>query len=182
MASSHNVKLWRARFKQRIVDEFGGKCSICSYNKCAAALELHHLDPTLKDPSFSKFRSSPSAIEKVAKELTKCILVCANCHREIHYNNLEVPNKPSIFDEVAYLTKYKVKSKEKKTLKEVAIEKQLINWAAEYANLIKLKDTENISFVQIAKIYKVSDKTIAKHYYKAKKYSEVAELVNASDC
>lgn len=57
-------------------------CSICGYNKCLAALEFHHLDSEEKDFQISKGYSY--SFERIKKELEKCILVCANCHREIH--------------------------------------------------------------------------------------------------
>jgi hypothetical protein len=60
----------------------GGKCSICGYNKCMQALEFHHLDPNQKDIGVSTNLSTN--FDKLKKEVEKCILVCANCHREIH--------------------------------------------------------------------------------------------------
>ena len=58
----------------------GGCCSICSYDKSIAALEFHHTNPETKEENINKFTSWP----KVEKELEKCILVCSNCHRELH--------------------------------------------------------------------------------------------------
>lgn len=54
-------------------------CSICGYNKCAAALEWHHPGQN-KEGNPSDFKS----IEKFFLEIEKCEVVCANCHREIH--------------------------------------------------------------------------------------------------
>lgn len=59
----------------------GGKCAICGYNRCLLALEFHHLDPLEKDFSISSRMTSWKAI---VKELDKCVLLCANCHREVH--------------------------------------------------------------------------------------------------
>ena len=63
----------------------GNKCSICNYNKCPAALEFHHLDPTQKEFGISDSRNN-TLNQKVKDELDKCILVCSNCHKEIHYD------------------------------------------------------------------------------------------------
>lgn len=73
------------RKKIDAVNFFGGKCQICGYNRCIDALEFHHLDEKDKEaePSHIIMRWS---WEKALKELKKCILVCANCHREIHEN------------------------------------------------------------------------------------------------
>ena len=56
-------------------------CSICGYDKCGAALEWHHTeDNKLENPSNVLKRSWEAYLE----ETSKCILVCSNCHREIH--------------------------------------------------------------------------------------------------
>lgn len=86
-----NVIAWRKRKKIDAVAYKGGKCSICSYDKCIAALEFHHLDPTQKDFGISKDGTTRSW-ELIKAELDKCILVCANCHREIH-NKLQLENE-----------------------------------------------------------------------------------------
>ena len=62
----------------------GGSCEICGYNKCVAALDFHHTDPNCKD--FQISRSHTKSLAKVKPELDKCILLCSNCHRELHYN------------------------------------------------------------------------------------------------
>jgi transposase len=73
--------------KQRAVNYMGGKCSECGYNNCIRALEFHHVDPTKKSETYNKrFRSW--SFERQKKELENCILVCANCHREIHSQDL----------------------------------------------------------------------------------------------
>lgn len=73
----------RQKIKEMSVEYKGGSCQKCGYNKSLSALEFHHLDPNEKDFSLSK-GGHCSSWEKVKKELDKCILVCANCHREIH--------------------------------------------------------------------------------------------------
>lgn len=60
----------------------GGKCEICGYAKCKQALEFHHLTGK-KDFGISA-KGYTRSWEKVQQEISKCVLVCANCHREIH--------------------------------------------------------------------------------------------------
>ncbi len=79
----------RRLYKQSLVDYKGGKCCICGYNKCLSSLQFHHLDPTKKDFTISS--KSSTSIEKIKLELDKCILVCANCHGEIHSNQVTYP-------------------------------------------------------------------------------------------
>ena len=71
--------------KQRAVEYMGSACSICGYNKSIAALDFHHTDPKEKD--FGIAQIGTWTWSKIKQELDKCILVCANCHRELEYNN-----------------------------------------------------------------------------------------------
>jgi predicted HNH restriction endonuclease len=66
-----------------MVEYKGGSCVKCGYKKCIGALEFHHIDPSKKDFTLSHLKSSKFD-DKIKNELDKCILVCANCHREIH--------------------------------------------------------------------------------------------------
>lgn len=68
--------------RQAGIDFLGGKCSSCGYSKCSKALEFHHLDPSVKDSNFKTSRGW--AVERLLKELETCVLLCANCHREVH--------------------------------------------------------------------------------------------------
>jgi hypothetical protein len=72
----------RRRLKEKSVNYKGGCCSICGYDKCLKALQFHHLDPNEKD--FAISHCSTTKWEVVREELDKCILVCSNCHFEIH--------------------------------------------------------------------------------------------------
>ena len=66
--------------KRKAVAYKGGKCQVCGYFKCQAALEFHHTGQ--KD--FTIANSALSSFEKIKKELDKCVMLCANCHREKH--------------------------------------------------------------------------------------------------
>ena len=72
------------KHKETLVYYKGGKCEICEYNKCIAALDFHHLNPKEKDPNWEKMRHWTP--ERVKKEVDKCKLLCKNCHTELHYN------------------------------------------------------------------------------------------------
>lgn len=76
----------RLRNKRKYIIElkrmFGGKCSLCNYDKCLTSLHFHHLDPSKKENKVSILLNGSS--KKAAfEEAKKCILVCANCHGEI---------------------------------------------------------------------------------------------------
>jgi DNA-binding CsgD family transcriptional regulator len=88
--NSELIQNWRIDRKIKLISYKGGKCEICGYSKSLRALQFHHLDPKEKDFSIS---GSSFSFEKLKKEVDKCILVCANCHSEIHDSQLENINK-----------------------------------------------------------------------------------------
>lgn len=95
---STGVKRWRKVTKERMVAAMGGACQGCGYDTCHAALEMHHIDPKQKDFGFGKVTANPKAWPLIVAELAKCVLVCANCHREIHAGVREVPAIRAVFD------------------------------------------------------------------------------------
>ncbi len=64
------------------------ECEICGYDRVLHALELHHLDATEKEIDPSQMKSFQEV--KIVQEMEKCQLLCANCHREAHYINLDL--------------------------------------------------------------------------------------------
>lgn len=72
----------RKKVKELAVEYKGGKCHICHYSKCIGALELHHIDPTQKSFGIGA-KGYTRSWDKVRSELDKCVLLCANCHREV---------------------------------------------------------------------------------------------------
>ena len=79
----------RRTIKALAIDYKGGKCQICGYDKYQGALDLHHKDRKQKEFSISDNGHSRSW-ERVKKELDKCMLVCANCHREVEAGIISV--------------------------------------------------------------------------------------------
>jgi len=69
--------------KEKAVEYMGGKCCKCGYKKCFAALDFHHIDPEQKEHQWNTLRFQ--SWDKIVEELKKCILVCKNCHTEIHW-------------------------------------------------------------------------------------------------
>lgn len=83
--NNKKLRYKRYNFKIDCIIYKGGKCSKCEYNKCIDALDFHHLNPEEKDFEISKAKTFN--LENVKDELDKCILLCANCHREEHSRN-----------------------------------------------------------------------------------------------
>lgn len=76
--------------KRKCLNYKGDKCVICGYHKCVGSLSFHHLDPTQKDFRLSRWTGG-SFSEKIKKELDKCVLLCSNCHGEVHAGITELP-------------------------------------------------------------------------------------------
>lgn len=79
----------RRVLKLRAIECCGGKCQLCGYSKHPGVLDFHHVDPTTKSFGISSggFSRSWANIEQ---EVKKCVLVCANCHREIELGIIEL--------------------------------------------------------------------------------------------
>lgn len=96
---SENVISWRIRTKERIIQSFGGSCGICGYKKCHRSLDLHHINPNEKDFPIGRIRANPISWSSIVVELRKCVLLCRNCHGEIHDGVTELPSNVSRFNE-----------------------------------------------------------------------------------
>ncbi len=77
------VATGRDKIKAIAISVFGAyECSSCGYSKCDSAIHFHHLSPSQKLFQVSNMHSYSDA--DIEKEIRKCILLCANCHAELH--------------------------------------------------------------------------------------------------
>ena len=77
------VQKRRRKVREMAIEYLGGRCTRCSYDRCAEALEIHHLESSDKDFGISD-KGYTRSWNRVREELRKCELLCANCHREVH--------------------------------------------------------------------------------------------------
>ena len=77
------------KVKETLVAEAGGRCRLCGYSRCLAALEFHHLDPATK--RFGLSRRGARSIAALRSEARKCVLLCSNCHAEVEAGASELP-------------------------------------------------------------------------------------------
>lgn len=145
---SEHVKIWRKRTKLRAVAAFGNKCCICNYERCAGALEFHHLEPDGKD--FGISHGDTMSWSKVVAELRKCVMLCSNCHKEVHAGLVSIPNNANRFDETYddYRKNYPVEIDYKRK----------VDWT----KIDLLKELETKSLQQIADQLKCSKSNIVK--------------------
>lgn len=193
--SYENVKNSRTRLKERIIYVMGGECQCCGYKKLNSALELHHL--VSQEKEFTVASNTNIAWSSVRKEIQKCILVCANCHREIHaglINNETL--KSSFIEEKAIEIDELITSIKQKEIfycKNCGVEiykgsKLCVKCFAEQRRRVErptrleLKNLiRTTSFSQIARIYSVSDNAIRKWCISENLPSKVSEIRNYTD-
>ena len=80
---SEIISNFRRKRKKDLVEYKGGRCEKCGYDKSVWSLHFHHLNSNEKEFNLSK-NGNCRSLEKDKKEVDKCILVCSNCHGEIH--------------------------------------------------------------------------------------------------
>lgn len=183
--SAKNVKEWRKNTKQKLIACMGSKCQICNYYKSTNALEFHHIDPSQKDFGFASIRANPKNWGAIKEELEKCILLCSNCHREVHDNITKLPEQYQHFDESIlqlpeniYLLKAakttycpvcnKLKENSNITCSRECANKRtgIIQW--DLYDLIDMIENQKIPKVVIAEQIGCSDAAVAKRYKKLK--------------
>lgn len=86
MGNVQAVSDFRRRRKENLIRVLGSRCCLCGYDKCVSALEFHHINPEQK--SYQLSSGNCHKIEDDLTEAKKCVLVCANCHREIHTSDI----------------------------------------------------------------------------------------------
>ena len=95
--------------KEELVKYKGGKCEVCGYDKCIDALEFHHINKDTK--SFGIGGRLTRSLNELKKEADKCILVCSNCHREIHYKENKAKRDAYYFSQNKFYEEHKERGK-----------------------------------------------------------------------
>lgn len=72
-----------------LIQKLGGKCCKCGYDRNITALEFHHKDPETKSFNLDQRKISNTKLDILLEEVDKCILVCANCHRELEHPDMK---------------------------------------------------------------------------------------------
>lgn len=80
----------RREIKRVLVEEAGGSCVICGYERHMEALQFHHLDPSTKEFHLGQGGVSRS-LARCRAEARKCALLCANCHAEVEAGKTVMP-------------------------------------------------------------------------------------------
>lgn len=84
------VSKYRKTKKEKLVQQFGGQCEMCQYSKCNRALHFHHVFPETKEFGIGS-KGICRSKESVQKEVSKCALLCSNCHSEVEEGVTPIP-------------------------------------------------------------------------------------------
>lgn len=174
--SSDNVKKWRKSVRAKLVKALGSRCVICEYSKCINALELHHIDPSIKEFTLGRIIANPTKLEHIIKEAKKCILLCANYHREFHAGQITTLPSP-IYDFTSIETEIyinltpclicgKLKSPQHKTCSYKCAGR--LQYRVDWKNidLIKLLENNGYNFTKVGDILGVSGTAVNKQFKK----------------
>ena len=93
--------------KIQLIELKGGGCCKCGYNKNIAALEFHHVDENKKELVLDRRTLSNNSLETILKEIDKCIILCANCHREHHNPECDIDVVKKFIKNTPYKEKLK---------------------------------------------------------------------------
>lgn len=164
---SMSVQKRRYKVKEMAIAYRGGKCEKCGYNKCNGALEFHHLDPSKKDFAIGN-KGYTRSWEKIREELDKCIMLCANCHRELHWEAqaakrqeiMSISKRMAIFEHCFTCGKI---TKNKKYCSKKCTRKTVIRPSYEQLK----QDLAESNYCAVGRKYGVSDNAIRKwiRYY-----------------
>lgn len=166
----------------------GDKCQHCEksisevlsrYGVIKRIFEFHHIKPELKDPNYSNLIKQKTSTKQL-KELDKCVLLCAECHKILHSQNDNVELelrialnerviskkisgwlitdhiskiKKFITDEAYLLQPYVLKTKNKE---EIYIAFEILNEPSILFNLVNnLDDNDELSLYSLANMTQV---------------------------
>ena len=188
------VKDSRKNRKEDILYVMGEKCCLCGYDKAKTTLELHHIEPEEKEFTIGKCLNR--AWDILHSEIQKCVLVCANCHREIHEGLITeelissyIPERGQEIDKKIYDFKRKkvhycidcgaeISSDTTRCTKCANLNARVVERPSrdELKTLIR-----TCSFVEIGRHYGVTDNTIRKWCLSCNLPSKKAEIKKISD-
>ena len=199
MSNGKDIINYRRRRKSNLIQVCGGKCCICGYDKTNSALEFHHINPDEK--KYGIAQGNCHDLEKDLEEVRKCILVCANCHREIHdglYKEEQLKQLQIYNEEIANkLRQDKLKLQTKTIYTCASCGKEITRYSksglceecvrkasrvVERPTREELKQLiRNKPFTQIGQMYGVSDKAITKWCKKENLPSKKKDINNMND-
>lgn len=88
----NNVRYARRNrlFIRRVAMKYG--CQKCGYKKCFEALHFHHIGK--KSFCISAAPKMKTSMKRLKDEMRQCVILCANCHAEVHADVTQLAEVP----------------------------------------------------------------------------------------
>lgn len=191
MSNIQQVVEFRRNRKDLLVKLKGGRCCICGFSAFNEALEFHHVNSDLKKYAISN--GDCHGLKSDIEEISKCALLCANCHRGVHAKILSIPENWDYLDQKLAQEELSKLTKKKNYCKFCGKE---ISSDANYCKVCAYKKARKVqrpsrkelkdlikttSFVKIGQLYSVSDNSIRKWCKNYNLPSKKSEILKISD-
>ena len=168
------IQRWRTKARQWATKYCGDKCQLCGYDSYIGNLVFHHIDPATKQGEVCRLIARCQSWATILTEINKCVLVCHNCHGEIHAGLKQCPEIDinarqeilASFEKPLPLTKQFHRCPCSKIIKRTIkfcskrcyyLHRQVIAWPENLPDLVK-----STSKCAVALALGVSDKAVAK--------------------
>tara|TARA_Y100000034_G_C6865923_1_gene394648 strand:+ start:633 stop:1019 length:387 start_codon:yes stop_codon:yes gene_type:complete len=84
---------WNNRRKKELKDKLDEYRKTCKCKRCGedhpACLDFHHIDPETKEGGMGWLISRRGfSWNRVLEEIGKCEVLCSNCHRKLHWEEV----------------------------------------------------------------------------------------------
>lgn len=185
MSNKKAVVIFRQRVKLALMSGFGDKCQMCHNSFPPEVYEFHHINPEEKEFGIASMGQSRSQL-RIANEAEKCAMLCANCHRLVEHSQKGLFSLKKDFNRDIYFSAIselngsaeRARKKEYERVKKelVIANKSLQPTREELKSLIR-----NRPFLQIGKLYGVSDNAVRKWCLKHSLPNKVSEIKKISD-
>lgn len=176
MSKPQDVVNFRKRVKTALVESFGNKCQFCQISYPQSVYDFHHLNPAEKDFNVGS-QSTTRSKASVAEEAKKCVMVCANCHRLIEHEGLNIEHLSCNFnEEIYYATLDNLAGRNKEI-----IESRPKPITKKPPRDILKEQIRSMPFLQIGKMYEVSDNCVRKWCKSYNLPSRVTDIKQISD-
>lgn len=183
-SNARYVMAYRRRIKTALVYACGNECELCRHTYPQWVFEFHHIDPSLKSFSIANASTTRSK-QACAREAKKCVMLCANCHREVEYSGQQFSfisrfnedlffNKMDELNGVAKRKRKQVYKEQKRMLSEQR--KSAKPSRAELKQLLRSN-----TMTSIGALYGVSDNAVRKWARKYSLPSKMSDIKQYSD-
>lgn len=173
MGNVQAVTDFRRKRKENLIKVLGSCCCLCGYNKCVGALEFHHIEP--KNKTYQLSSGNCHKLEDDLEEAKKCILVCSNCHREIHTTNIY--KDVNLWEYQVYDYEYVNKLMEQSQAKEY----KCSNCGTQITKYLQSGLCASCSQKNRAKIQNKPNREELKNLIRTMPFTKIAELYNCTD-